>query len=685
MNHSKQNIIGKRQIYRRAKVEVANLITSRYKKSCFISKNEAACTSAINSEILDKEQHFESARSSPEREIIINKFHNHSNEINSDLNIINLNELLTNNDSKEFSVTLKSQLVHWAINHKITQVAFTDLLHILATYHPELPVDCRSLLKTPTSQIIKQLESGEYTHFGIVDNLLSNLSVCPPSSNVFPDNIVKLSFNIDGLPLFHSNNIQFWPILGRIANHVKFRPFVIGIYCGKTKPQPLNKYLEDFIQELQFLSQEGFYSQDIHYSIQIYSFICDAPARSYIKCVKSHGGYSSCDKCVEEGEYFANRVILKGTSSMLRTDASFLRQDDEEHHLGITPLVDLQIGLVSCFPIDYMHAVCLGVMKKLLNVWIGGPLKNRLKSQNVNTISEHLISMKEYTPIEINRKPRELSELARWKATEFRTFLLYTGPIVLKDVVSLAIYEHFLLLHCGILILISKTHLRNIGSQFANELLTTFVNHCEKIYGEQFFVYNVHILCHLSADSEHFGPLDTFSAFAFESYLGQLKKLIKTPNKPLQQIYRRINEIKSFGSSEISFHNKLEYFIPHTNGPYAPIYKQFKKLLFNDCNFCIFSYNSGNSYCSVSNNVIIQIHNILVRSDDGETFIIGKRFKIYKSFYTYPLDSTIFGIYTVDNLIDDLEMWNIKDITYKCIIFPTARGHYVSFPLLHTF
>lgn len=74
-----------------------------------------------------------------------------------------------------------------------------------------------------------------------------------------------------------------------------------------------------------------------------------------------------------------------------------------------------------------------------------------------------------------------------------------------------------------------------MGSQFANEILTNFTIHCGKIYGEQFFVYNIHVLCHLSADADHFGPLDTFSAFVFESYLGQFKKLFKTPNKPLQQ------------------------------------------------------------------------------------------------------------------------------------------------------
>jgi hypothetical protein len=68
------------------------------------------------------------------------------------------------------------------------------------------------------------------------------------------------------------------------------------------------------------------------------------------------------------------RMTFPNTNSSLRTDAEFLAMTDEEHHHGTTPLAQLPIGLVSDFVLDYMHLVCLGVVTRMLNFWLKGPV-----------------------------------------------------------------------------------------------------------------------------------------------------------------------------------------------------------------------------------------------------------------------------------------------------------------------
>ena len=50
-----------------------------------------------------------------------------------------------------------------------------------------------------------------------------------------------------------------------------------------------------------------------------------------------------------------------------------------------------------------------------------------------------------------------------------------------------------------------------------------FVEHWGKLYGKDMLVYNVHGLTHLAADAMRFGPIDTFSAFTFETFLARIK------------------------------------------------------------------------------------------------------------------------------------------------------------------
>ncbi|CAM4573266.1 unnamed protein product [Leuciscus chuanchicus] len=113
--------------------------------------------------------------------------------------------------------------------------------------------------------------------------------------------------------------------------------------------------------------------------------MCDAPARAFIKGIKSHTGYYGCDKCQQKGSYVKHRMTFPENDASCRTDEAFRLGLDEEHHLTHCPLLETDIDMVTGFPHDYMHLVCLGVVRRLTDLWCGavGPLRTRLSSIQV--------------------------------------------------------------------------------------------------------------------------------------------------------------------------------------------------------------------------------------------------------------------------------------------------------------
>ena len=437
------------------------------------------------------------------------------------------------------AVSITEQVANWASEDSIPLVSVSRLLSILQPHLPQLPADARTLLKTQTNVVLKSVAGGEYYHFGISAGIVSCLESHPSDVDTLSHH-VKLQLNIDGLPLFKSSNTQLWPILGMVEGLSCRQPFVIGLYSGATKPNNLADFLNEFVSEMATLERDGLYFLDLHYNVSISAVICDAPARAYVKNVKGHSGYSGCKKCVQHGVY-CNKITFPEVDAELRTDVQFDELADEDHHIGISPLARLSIGMASQFPLDYMHLVCLGVTWRLLLLWMSGPLRVRIGSRVVTQISSSLHDLVQCVPREIARKPRSLAEIKRWKATELRQFLLYTGPVVLCGKLSTNVYKNFVLFFTGIFILISPTRCTEY-TEFAHQVLVSFVQNFSQIYGEDMLVYNVHGLVHLAEDSKRYGPLDNISAFPFENYLHFLKKLVRKPQQVVQQVVKRLGE-----------------------------------------------------------------------------------------------------------------------------------------------
>lgn len=77
----------------------------------------------------------------------------------------------------------------------------------------ELPKDYRTLLRTPKIVEIKPAGGGKYWYNGIERNLRLIFS------NLEKDISISLKFNMDGLPLFKSSKVTFWPILSTVHSN----------------------------------------------------------------------------------------------------------------------------------------------------------------------------------------------------------------------------------------------------------------------------------------------------------------------------------------------------------------------------------------------------------------------------------------------------------------------------------
>lgn len=86
-------------------------------------------------------------------------------------------------------------------------------------------------------------------------------------------------------------------------------------------------------------------------------------------------------------------------------------------------------------------------LSALSRTMVSGPTK--LSQSILSAISDRLIIVRSHVPCEFSRKPRSLSEFKLWKATELRLFLVYTGPVVLKGLISPEFYTNFLDLCCN--------------------------------------------------------------------------------------------------------------------------------------------------------------------------------------------------------------------------------------------
>ena len=589
--------------------------------------------------------------------------------------------------------SLVGDLAAFAVKYRIGRDACNELFRILTSHGVKgIPRDCRTAKQSLRKVDVVEMGAGSYFHFGLEKEIIRNVNLLSPS-----DTPIKLQFNIDGLPLYRSSPIDFWPILCRaFVDSSCTRVFPVGLFCGKSKPASVDVYLEKFLEELDAILQNGIYINEKMRVVVIHSFVCDAPARQYIKKIKAHSGYYSCERCEicgqrseggEGGVKFIKLGDTKRTNECFRAQAYCSHQKPND----VSPLVQLPLDLILDFPLDYMHLVLLGVVKRLLRLWLGTSdfhvtkysCNFRLLARTSGpSISARIQVCSESVSSEFQRRPRQMDENKFFKAKEYRTLLLYTFPYVFQGLFTNnpRVYTHFLLLVVAFRIMLCRKPTQNFV-QYVRALLERFVKDLQGLYGSMHMTYSVHNLVHVADDYERFGLLDDVSAFMFESYMQTLKKYVGRPGKELQQAVKRRHEETLLDICPASNSADVALKKEHQSGPLgdfvnSPVDAQYASAELKGKRF---SMNARDQYVCVENQFYRIANFILI---EKKLYTLVNVFESVENFFDRPCPSERVGIVVCKNLSQKFSAIDLSKAE-KCVAFEMRGGGFYVAKLLH--
>lgn len=372
-----------------------------------------------------------------------------------------------------------------------------------------------------------------------------------------------------------------------------------------------------------------------------------------------------------------------------RTNSSFRNRDQKEHHKEYRSAIENlpNVDLVADFPTsDPLHLLELGITKKCLSRWVNGTKSyKKLKTVDLKRLNSLSVQLNPEAPTEMHRGVRDLSNLHFWKGVEFRSFLLYTGIVVLKNIVSVQEYDHFKILSCATKLCSSDAYSNLIqNTELLDILVKEYIKEYKNIYGNHTMSSNVHNLCHLPDDVRRFGNLNSISTYPFENCLYTIKLKLRAMAKPLEQISRRISEISFLANYESnSQFNISSNQFPQLKSPIPNDKSKYRVVLFE--NYRLSSLKIGDKWLIDKNRRIMEFKYALI-SADNKIILHGYEVKKKIDFFSSPFSSSKIDIYQVfiDENDEQLELEiEIADIKCKMLCF-SFESSFVFQPLLHT-
>lgn len=586
-----------------------------------------------------------------------------------------------NNDKPAFkSEVEKEQYVidsvrEWAQEPGVLSMTKLDhLLHRLSVVFPNMPLTYTTLFACDYDFKISDFPTGGQLWY---KGIRANLDQLDLSEYLSQHKQITLDVGIDGLPL-NKRGIpsKLWPILGHLVG-TENAPFIIAAFKGSHDPQDVESFMAEYVSEVKDLIANGYRFKDKVYKFAVRFYVLDAVGRQFIKCITSHGGYAGCEKCEAWGESYNSRLVFLDLDAPLRSDESFLLRSQPRHHKGVSPLEGCGAGMVSMFPLDPMHLVWGGSVKRLLEYWLFEIGVWKLHHEVIDLISGVFVFLRRFCPNDFNRKPNSLKYFKSFKCTEFRRIVLYDGILAFKDLVDDNIFKHFLLLHCSCYIMCSEK-LYATHHETVVEMIRTFVSHSSTIYGKQFVVYCIHSLIHLPSQCDAGFTLDDVTAFKYENRLKSIKEALRSGLHPLQQLARRDSEKSSSVVRLSSKASHVTVSMKHKILNEVVQGQQYRRLKAG--NFMLRVGNANGCFKTKDGSIVV-LKNIICKQ--RKVHLVGCKFESLGDYYDYPLPSSQLGIFRVSSLSKEKVVYRLSDVDCKCYLMPDGN-QFLCVPILHS-
>ena len=512
----------------------------------------------------------------------------------------------------------------------------------------------------------------EEAHIEIKDLKKIHYWICEDHSHNEP--IIQLS--LDGVQESRSSLTSLDTFSLKFNHCRNIYPFCIIRPCGKYKydeQAEIERVLKDINEN----------------DIVIDCAVLDKPKRSTVLCEKGHSAKFPCEYCENcavthlsqnkksKKDNELNKSgkkqltwpssTMSGTQRTLESIRAIVTEIENNPDIlkndafckGIKGksllLYQPSFNMIRDVPCEYMHLVCLGVIKRLIeNTFKVGENRERLtkrKLTNPQVFNQKIRDIQ--STREFGRRCRNL-DFSTMKAAEFRNLLLFFFPIVIDCIEDDFPKEKQIWLHLVFMIracVIPNNEFRNVNDDDVKSACKKFYVLYEKAFGPTNCTYSIHVSgSHLLQVRDN-RPLTHKSAFKFESFFAEMKNLFHPGTvSPLKQILQNC-----FVKRLLEYHTcEKETFYSAEKKPTPG--KKFNPGKEN--NHLIYTFNEDHMYS-------MYIIDEIIDKSSFRCKIQGK-FKM-KIQLTPEYDWSHVGVFKVGAISEELVIVNRKDIAGKVI------------------